>query len=348
MDSICPEPTVIQEIKHGDYPKARDIIDSINTNQYGFWTTYNHGEPSCIAAYGVISGRVYALRYYRLMAIDSIHISASGYSYPETDNGLNNLLNKKFPMISYSISCTTMPYNVISETYQDLPVNFGESFVTGKDYGGPAYLGNTSEGYTTPSSTLAEYFSKRLYDGFFKLGEAEALSKSDYNGDYNRYLSCIHNLLGDPTLEMWTDTPQLYTNIGITRTDNSISLNGIDSDSTIVAYYSNDGQIGSDTVSTSTVVLNAVSPNSSVMLYKHNHIPYIAPLDLQNITFNNNQYVIASDVNAGSAIDNNRTNGSVIVPDGIEYEIEASGKVALQDGFKVEKGATFAVYPSSF
>lgn len=30
------------------------------------------------------------------------------------------------------------------------------------------------------------------------------------------------------------------------------------------------------------------------------------------------------------------------------YEIEASGTVTLHDGFKVEKGATFAVYPSSF
>ena len=30
------------------------------------------------------------------------------------------------------------------------------------------------------------------------------------------------------------------------------------------------------------------------------------------------------------------------------YEIEATGTVKLEDGFKVEKGATFAVYPSSF
>ena len=58
--------------------------------------------------------------------------------------------------------------------------------------------------------------------------------------------------------------------------------------------------------------------------------------------------MIADDVNAGYGINDNRTNGDVIVPDGIEYEIEASGKVTLQDGFKVEKGATFAVYPSSF
>ena len=129
---------------------------------------------------------------------------------------------------------------------------------------------------------------------------------------------------------------------------NSITISGIDSDSTIVAYYSNDGAIGTDTISTSSVTLSAISPNCTIMLYKHNYIPYIAPLDLQNITFSNNQYVIASDVNAGYAIDNNRTNGNVVVPVGIEYEIEASGKVTLQDGFKVEKGAVFAVYPSSF
>ena len=44
----------------------------------------------------------------------------------------------------------------------------------------------------------------------------------------------------------------------------------------------------------------------------------------------------------------NRTAGDVTVMNGVEYEIEASGTVTLQDGFSVEKGATFAVYPSCF
>ena len=30
------------------------------------------------------------------------------------------------------------------------------------------------------------------------------------------------------------------------------------------------------------------------------------------------------------------------------YEIEASGKVTLEDGFKVDKGAFFAIYPACF
>jgi len=33
---------------------------------------------------------------------------------------------------------------------------------------------------------------------------------------------------------------------------------------------------------------------------------------------------------------------------GIEFEIEATGTVILDDGFQVEKGATFAVYPPCF
>ncbi len=51
---------------------------------------------------------------------------------------------------------------------------------------------------------------------------------------------------------------------------------------------------------------------------------------------------------SGNAIDSNRTPGEVTVKSGIEYEIEASGTVTLQDGFKVEQGATFTVYPSCF
>ena len=69
---------------------------------------------------------------------------------------------------------------------------------------------------------------------------------------------------------------------------------------------------------------------------------------LQNVRLNKSQYVIASDVVAGYAVESEYTYGDVIVNSGIEYEIETSGTVTLDDGFMVEKGATFAVYPSSF
>ena len=95
-------------------------------------------------------------------------------------------------------------------------------------------------------------------------------------------------------------------------------------------------------------VLFCLLASANQVVYKHNYLPYIAPLVLQNVNLSKSQYIIASDVTAGHSVDNNLTLGDVTVKSGVEYEIEASGKVTLQDSFKVEKGATFAVYPSSF
>lgn len=61
-----------------------------------------------------------------------------------------------------------------------------------------------------------------------------------------------------------------------------------------------------------------------------------------------NFFTIAGDVIAGNLIDHKRTAGDVTITQGTSIEIEASGTVTLQGGFNVEKGATFAVYPSSF
>ena len=103
------------------------------------------------------------------------------------------------------------------------------------------------------------------------------------------------------------------------------------------------GVINKKLVNTLGTSFSEVESNGAIMVYKHNYIPYIAPMNLQNVTLNNSQYVIASDVTMGSSV-----GGDVTVQNGTEYEIEASGTVTLNDGFKVEKGATFAVYPSSF
>ena len=89
-------------------------------------------------------------------------------------------------------------------------------------------------------------------------------------------------------------------------------------------------------------------PNSTVMLYKRNCIPYIAPLVIQNTTINKSQYVIASDMTAGKSVDNNRTSGQVTITGEIEYEVEHTGEVRLCGGFKVDKGVKFSIKPSNY
>ncbi|MBQ7691587.1 MAG: hypothetical protein IJT30_10430 [Muribaculaceae bacterium] len=98
----------------------------------------------------------------------------------------------------------------------------------------------------------------------------------------------------------------------------------------------------------STVSFSNLNPNSIVMVYRHDKLPYIAPLVLQNTTIGNSQYVIAGDVVAGNHVDSGRTAGDVTISSGVEYEIEHKGTVTLAPGFKVEKGATFSVAPSDY
>ena len=349
------------------YPSGVDIVNEINNTKYGYLSFHNHAYPSGILTYGHRSDSTCNddPPFYFLWAIDTVRATSSGQNYLydlPSGNGLNNLKNRSFPSIGYSTGCTTMPFDTLSN-FENIPYNFGESFTLGKDYGGPAFLGNTREGYFISSSKLEEQFLQIIKSTTnykeTKIGIIEALSKvknydrlrhiegNDTIYDFN-YFSCVHNLLGDPEFEVWTDTPQEFTNIQVTRSDNQISVSGINTNSAIVACYSNNGELRKTTTSSDSIVFNGMSPNSTVMVYKHNYIPYIAPLLLQNVNLSNSQYVIASDVIAGEAIDGNRNPGDVTVKNGIEYEIEASGTVTLQDGFNVEKGATFAVYPSSF
>lgn len=88
--------------------------------------------------------------------------------------------------------------------------------------------------------------------------------------------------------------------------------------------------------------------NAQLIIRNSGHAEIGVNPSINDIAINKQQYIFASDIVAGKLVDTGRASGDVTVKSGIEYEIEASGTVTLQDGFKVEKGATFAVYPSSY
>lgn len=251
-------------------------------------------------------------------------------------------------MIYYSPACATIPFDNPNH------LTFGESFINGKDYGGPVYIGYTRLVNTIYGTMLTNAFANRIMIGDVKPCVAFSLSKMDVTDERTSIAKRDQVYFGDPELDLWTNNPQSYSNIVIERTNHGVTISGINADSTIVAYLNKDNRYmtriatstpPSDSVS---IILPDASPNSTIMLYKHNYIPYIAPLKLQNGLIKDSQYIIASDMIAGHSIDSKRPNGDVIVKNGVEYEVEASGTVTLEDGFKVEKGATFAVYPASF
>ena len=329
LDSIYSNKIIINDsaMSTSDYPTGKVIIDTIRTSPVGFMSIFNHGDTTRVRVYGPDSNN----RDHFIYATKPI----------EAGNGLNCLQNKNYPMIYYSISCVTMPFdnNVLT---------LGDSFVLGKDYGGPVYIGYTRGVNADQIQQLGKAFANKIRESNGKLGEAYALAKVARKIS-SREATFIQGYLGDPQLELWSDNPHSYSNIIISRSDSSVTINNNDSVSAKVAYCTNDLHQGYSVMQPHSNLTFNISPNSSIMLYGHNCIPYFAPLELQNITITKSQYVIASDVICGSQVNTDRkVTGDVIVKNGIEYEIEASGTVTLEDSFKVEKGATFAVYPSSF
>ena len=320
-----------------DHVTGNDILDLVSVNHYGLMSTFCEGTRSHIKVFDDGNGDSHYI-----WAIDTV--KASNITDSETGNGLNRMLNRDYPMLYFAPFGATMSH---STPPGDVAVNYGESFTMGRDYGGPAYIGLNSEQYHMLAFNLACKFWSALGNGVTEMGKVRAQVMSGCGG-YNEPLLTACNMLGDPALDKWTGTPMQYSGVTVTRTDNAVTISGITPSSTIIGYHSNDGVTGSCLTSGQTTTLTGVSPNSTIMLYKHNSIPYIAPLVLQNTTLRNSQYVIATDVTAGCAVDSQRTQGDVVVEGGVEYEIEASGQVRLEAGFKVEQGATFAVRPATY
>ncbi len=342
VSNLFSRVSFMHEQVDGGYPTGADVLDSISTYHYGFMSSFNNGTPSYIQLYGP---DLENNSYYLWAQSEEKNIPT--VTDTETGNGLDQMGNIDYPMVCLSLGGKTMSYD--SYEIDNVEVSFGESFTMGKDYGGPVYMGLTGNNDNNVDNEMFAYsFGNNISTESTVLGNVYYYTKENYSNSQWENLVCRHNFLGDPALDMWTNIPQQYSNITISRTDNSVSLSGITAINTIIAYYANDGQMGADTISTSSVTLNNISPNSTIMLYKHDYIPYIAPLVLQNIILSNSQYVIASDVTAGCSVDSNRTSGNVVVSDGVKYDIETSGTVRLAGGFNVEKGGHFAVRPSSF
>jgi hypothetical protein len=101
---------------------------------------------------------------------------------------------------------------------------FGEHWLTNSLGGGVAYVGNSRYGWGCPGypgecvSDLysREFFTSLFTDGFYRAGAVHADAKHEYAGlavtdDYMRYAMYELNLLGDPEMPIWTDTPRAMT-----------------------------------------------------------------------------------------------------------------------------------------
>lgn len=326
-----------------EHLSGSQFIDYLNTTKQNFVSINAHGDTQSIKILASSSNNLSAV----LTALDNYPVQS--WIQEEDGNGLDCLTNQNEPFILYTLACSTMPYDkalsIEGSTTINGKYNFGESFTLGKNYGGPAYLGHTRSSFPASSILEGEFLKALFGRKMYSLGMAEAFSKlfhikntrSDLQHSYN-HVNLTHNLLGDPEFEMWTSEPQRYSNIVVNRYQSRFQIYGISENDTI-AYCDNDGNIGRKYNSN----YLAVSPNSSIMIYNHDYIPFLVPLILQNCNINNSQFVYTSSFCAGRSVLQDLDNGNVTIKNGAVYEIEATDDVHLGEGFIVENGATFAI-----
>lgn len=352
---LIPDSILIDEYRPMEYPKGKEIIDTLNRNPHGFVSLHTHGNPGHMtSSYNEYGSRVVK---YCIQALDAQNVTEpNSWQYQEEiGNGLDNLSNAHSPFVLYTIACDVTPFDVYAEKSYNPPyqyhtdMNFGESFTLGKDYGGVAFLGNTRAGLVGSSAKLEKCFAEQLAINECAVGESEAKSKSCfYNTQYRLYINMIHNLIGDPEFKVWNNNLITIDDVLISRNESSISVNFFDPNGTFNIGLNDGVSQVLYTIENGSLTIPSINPNSTITLYRHNYYPYIAPLLIQNERIERSQYVIASDVKAGLSVDSNRLAGEVTIAAGSDFEIEAKGTVTLAPGFKVEKGALFSVTRSDY
>lgn len=237
----CLLDSKISSSSAASYPTGEIIINQMNKSGYN--SLMGHGEPGTIACSGIYSSDweyIKALNSYKHDP-DSTK-SQTNLSKLCHNNGLDLMNNYDSPSVTYTMSCTTMPFDVYIDGWRDifdLPHTMASSYTVGGPYGGVAYVGNTRSGYWGSSPLLEVLFLQHIQTAP-KIGIAEALSKYAYkNWDYIRL---IHNLIGDPEFEMWTTRPS-NLDVNVAWDQSTISVRGEDAIGSTVVINNGEGNI---------------------------------------------------------------------------------------------------------
>jgi hypothetical protein len=212
--------------------------------------------------------------------------------------------------------------------------------------GGPAYLGNTRDGWSGLSNELETYFFNSI-KSTPQLGQAESKSKMLGIPDTNHYhFTCLtHNLIGCPEMPMWTAIPNIFNGTSFTESGTNITVNtgGVIADKICVMSALNDGYFQVQSNQTSYTFTNVSKPYF-VTITKTNYIPYqnsLGNIYIQNKNINSTMYLNCQTASLGYDVDSSQTLGNVVIQSGANVVLEATGDILLDKGFEVQLGATF-------
>lgn len=176
----------------GDFDINNLNLQKILNEGYNFTTMYTHGSPT---VWGLESGDNFPVESAASLTNSSGALSKRGYTG-----------------IIYTIACLTNQFDSVEPS-------LSEAFIRNPQGGSVAFIGSSRYGWWHGSDYFAEEFYKQLYDisksNEYILGRVFATHKQARTGNvgssYERWLQHGINLLGDPTMKIWSDTPKNFT-----------------------------------------------------------------------------------------------------------------------------------------
>ena len=263
-------------------PAGRDLIAAMRN--HGYVSLHGHGSPECIIMTGChkpIAHNHPEWPRTGITALDSYEILNI-----EPRNGLEYLNNSSKPFVLYSIACTTNPFD--DYTYKDgssfrenytyngiYAYNMGESFTLGSNYGGPAFLSNSRNGWVWTSSRMEQNFGKAITETQSpKIGWLENRSKE--LGD-DTHIRLCHSLIGEPEFELWTRKPQSLA-ISFDIAGSIARMTGIGLTGSIVSVTDGVNKLAIENVSSNYCSIPLGNLKSSIILcsvWKSGYLPLI-------------------------------------------------------------------------
>ena len=336
----------LEDTGFASFPTGKDVIDSMSVSGFSSW--HGHGMPYsvyCTAEYHNDADNTHKAGHAitsmdflntNSYLFDEIHIPA--WISWEDGNGIDKLSNFSKPSVAYSISCTNTPFDRIKmgKWDYDSTYNLGEAFTIATKAGGVAFLGNTRVGYISTSPKIEVLFLKNILK-HNKIGISEAISKTS---NVSKFLSCSHNLVGDPEFEMWLGKPE-DTDVRITFGTNSLNINNPSQNKLIMSISDGTGNFEKKIFSSSTgsFVSTMVGGDFALSAWRSGMLPIISYYGQNNtLTGVRKSFIVRDAVLGNSQIDFTPRKFNVGLD--ASLSIRAIDSITSTELFEVDNGGT--------
>lgn len=218
-----------------------------------------------------------------------------------------------------------------------------------------AFVGCTVPSWIIPDSMYLRHFPQLLLnEEEVHLGQLNLQSHLWCISHCDKQNLAIDNAqtflcLGDPTLEIWTGIQSSFQSVNYSVSTGSTSIISTTTSGFKVTIVSENGELlGKYDSSGTNCTFPTPSCSCTIMLDKHNYIPYLIHYNtestyIQNETISNSRIYVGTPLDIGEDVNEDEEYGDVTLTPNAKVYINKGNGVFIKNGFECELGAVLEI-----